>query len=99
MSGYHRRILEAVFRDPVSGTIVWADIEAMLVHYGAEILPGRGSRITIGINGKWAVFHRPHPQKEGRRWAIRKLRQLLVNAGLEPEDEVQGVHGIRRVRT
>jgi hypothetical protein len=98
MSSYHRRTLEAVFRDPVSGTIVWADVEAMVVHFGAEILQGRGSRVAIVINGESAVFHRPHPGKEARRWAIRKLRQLLITAGLEPEDEVQGVHGIRRVR-
>ena len=36
MSTYHRRTLEAVFRDPVSGTIVWADVESMLIHLGAE---------------------------------------------------------------
>ncbi|HEU4885942.1 MAG TPA: type II toxin-antitoxin system HicA family toxin [Longimicrobium sp.] len=99
MSNYHRRTLEAVFRDPVSGTIVWADVEAMVIHYGAEILQGKGSRVNIVINGKSAAFHRPHPKKEARRWAIRKMRQLLITAGLEPEDEVQRVHGIRRVRT
>ena len=99
MGNYHRRTLEAVFRDPVSGTIVWADLEAMVLHFGAEIRQGRGSRVTFIINGKRAAFHRPHPKKEARRWAIRKLRQLLITAGLEPEDEVQGVHGIRRVRT
>jgi hypothetical protein len=97
MSNYHRRTLEAVFRDPVSGTIVWADVESMVLYFGGEIRPGRGSRVTFIINGKRAAFHRPHPKKEARRWAIRKLRQLLITAGMEPDDEVQGVHGIRRV--
>lgn len=98
MSNYHRRTLEAIFRDPVSGTIVWDDVEAMLVHFGAVIREGKGSRVRVAINGKIATFHRPHPAKEAQRWAIRKLRQLLINAGLEPEDEVQGLHGIGRIR-
>ena len=93
----HQRTLEAVFRDPVSGTIVWNDVEAMLLHFGAEIRPGRGSRVRVVINGKSANFHRPHPQKEARRWAIRKLRELLILAKLEPGNEIQGVHGISGV--
>jgi hypothetical protein len=99
MSSYHLRTLQAIFRDPVSATIVWADVEAMVLHYGGEIQQGRGSRVTFIIKGERAVFHRPHPKKEARRWAIRKLRQLLITVGLEPGDEVQGVHGIRRVRS
>lgn len=88
MTNYHRRTLEAVFRDPVSGTIVWDDVEAMLVQFGAEIQSGRGSRVRVVVNGKSATFHRPHPRKEARRWAIRKLRELLILAGLEPGNEI-----------
>jgi hypothetical protein len=46
MSNRHRKTLEAVFRDPVSATIVWADVERMLLHYGATIREGKGSRIA-----------------------------------------------------
>lgn len=66
----------------------------MLAHYGAEIREGRGSRVIVILAGHRAVFHRPHPQKEAVRGAIRKLRPLLTQAGLEPEDEVQGIYGI-----
>lgn len=100
MSSYHQRTLEAVFRDPVSGTIVWSDVESMLIHLGATLREGRGSRVIVVLNGQRGVFHRPHPQKEAERGAIRSLRKLLTQAGLglEAEDEVQGVHGIGRVR-
>jgi hypothetical protein len=47
MSSRHRRTLEAVFRDPVSPTIVWMDVEKMLLHYGATIEEGSGSRISV----------------------------------------------------
>ena len=84
MSSYHRRTLEQVFRDPVSGTIVWDDVESMLVHLGAFVREGRGSRVAIELNEHAAHVHRPHPQKEASRGAIRAVRDLLIQAGVQP---------------
>ncbi|HYW11770.1 MAG TPA: type II toxin-antitoxin system HicA family toxin [Longimicrobium sp.] len=84
MSTRHRRTLEAVFRDPVCAPIVWDDVERMLVHYGADILEGRGSRISMELNGIGADLHRPHPQKEAKQYQIRAVRALLTQAGIEP---------------
>lgn len=84
MSTRHRRTLEAVFRDPVSATIVWADVERMLVHYGAAIVEVSGSRIKIKLNGVPADFHRPHPQKEAKQYQIRAVRAFLTQAGVTP---------------
>jgi hypothetical protein len=81
----HHRTLEAVFRDPVSGTIVWAEVEAMLVHFGATIREGRGSRISVKLNGQIGRFHRPHPRKEASRASIRALRDLLTRAGMRSD--------------
>lgn len=84
MSSRHRRTLEAVFRDPVSATILWSDVERMLLHYGAFIEEREGSAIKIEVNGAAAVFHRPHPRKEAPRRMIRKLREFLTRTGLVP---------------
>jgi hypothetical protein len=84
MSNHHRRTLEAVFRDPVSATIVWADVESMLIHFGAQIREGSGSRVAIELNGQAAHVHRPHPQKEAPRGTIRDIRDLLIQAGIQP---------------
>ena len=84
MSGYHRRTLEAIFRDPVSATIVWADVESLLVHLGAWIREGSGSRLAIVLNEQAAHVHRPHPQKEAPRGTVRVIRDLLIRAGIEP---------------
>lgn len=81
MSTRHRRTLEAVFRDPVSATIVWADVEKMLVHYGAVIEARSGSRIAVELGGRKMTLHRPHPGKEARQHA---LRALLTRAGVTP---------------
>ncbi len=84
MSKKHRSTLQAVFDDPVRSNIAWRDVEAMLVALGAEITEGAGSRVRIALNGVRAVFHRPHPQKETDKGAIRSLRRFLTEAGVTP---------------
>lgn len=84
MTSKHRKTLQAIFANPVSSKILWADIERMLLACGAEITEGRGSRIRIGLNGVRAVFHRPHPQKETDKGAVMSMRRFLIEAGVEP---------------
>ncbi|QDZ03036.1 type II toxin-antitoxin system HicA family toxin [Nitratireductor mangrovi] len=84
MHAKHRRTLEAVFRDPVSGTIKWRDIEAMLIGLGAEISEGSGSRIRFSLRGRTLFVHRPHPSPDARRYVVRNVRQFLSEAGIGP---------------
>ena len=84
MNQKHRRTLESVFEDPVRSNIPWRDIEAMLKGAGAEITEGAGSRIRVALNGVRAVFHRPHPQKETDKGAVRSARRFLSEAGVTP---------------
>jgi hypothetical protein len=84
MSGKHRRTWEAVFAEPVRSHIPWRDIEAMLKAVGAKITEGHGSRVRIALNGVRAVFHRPHPQKEADRGAVRSMPRFLTEAGVTP---------------
>jgi hypothetical protein len=80
----HDRTLRAGFADPVRANINWSDIESMLSHLGAEITEGEGSRVRIALNGVRAVFHRPHPQKETDKGAVKSMRRFLSEAGAEP---------------
>lgn len=85
MNKKHRKTLQAIFHDPVLSDIGWSDIEAMLKALGAEISEGRGSRVRIGINGVRAVFHRPHPQKETDKGAVKSMRRFLKEAGIHDD--------------
>ncbi len=84
MNKKHRRTLDAVFDDPIRSNIAWRDVEAMLEAAGAEISEGAGSRVRIALNGVRAVFHRPHPQKETDKGAVRSMRRFLTEAGMMP---------------
>jgi len=84
MNQKHQGTLAAVFDDPIRSSIPWRSIEAMLKATGAEITEGEGSRVRIALNGVRAVFHRPPPQKETDRGAVRSMRRFLTEAGVTP---------------
>ncbi|MCI5130935.1 MAG: type II toxin-antitoxin system HicA family toxin [Candidatus Electrothrix sp. EH2] len=79
----HRKTYEAVFHKPTLANISWKDIESLLVSLGAEIIEGRGSRISVVLNNEVAVFHRPHPQKEAVKGAVVAVRDFLKLAGMD----------------
>ncbi|THB65259.1 MAG: type II toxin-antitoxin system HicA family toxin [Desulfovibrio sp.] len=84
MNNKHRKTLHAVFTDPVSPNIAWADIESLLRALGAELSEGRGSRVRVELKGMLAVFHRPHPLPTTDKGAVKSLRRFLKNAGVKP---------------
>jgi hypothetical protein len=84
LSGKHRKTLDAIFTDPVQASIAWKDIEALFVACGAEVTEGQGSRVRVALNGVRAVFHRPHPQKETDKGAVKSVRRFLTEAEVTP---------------
>ena len=84
MNSKHRKTLAAVFADPVPGTFAWADIEGLLVAVGCRVIEGAGSRVRFEKDGVIASFHRPHPEKEAKRYQVRDAREFLSRLGVEP---------------
>jgi len=52
-----------------------ADIEGLLVAAAARLIEGSGSRVRFEKDGVVAIFHRPHPAKEARRYQVRDARK------------------------
>ena len=84
MVGKHRKTLVAIFAEPVRGNVPWHDIEALFVSVGATVSEGRGSRVRVSLSGVDAVFHRPHPQKETDKGALKSVRRFLREARITP---------------
>jgi len=84
MNRRQQRTLESVFARPVCANIDWRDIESLLIALGAEVSEAKGSRVCVLLNGRTAVFHRPHPEKEASKHMVRSVRDFLENAGVRP---------------
>lgn len=84
MNSKHRKTLETIWTDPVSGTLEWARIEALLVALGCRVIEGPGSSVTFDWQGRKASFHRPHPNKEALRYRVKAVREFLQHMGHQP---------------
>lgn len=85
LNSRQRKILEAVFESPTRANIRWSDVEGLFIAVGAKITEGRGSRVRIEFNAQVKTFHRPHPGKEAKRYAVEAVRVFLRDNGVEPE--------------
>ncbi len=84
MNSKQRKTLEAVFADPVSPAIPWADVESLLKAAGCALTEGAGSRVKFEKDGEVESFHRPHPAKEAKRYQVRMARAFLVRLEIQP---------------
>ena len=84
MNATHRKTLAAVFAEPVSVSLEWRRIEALLVAIGCRVIEGNGSRVRFEKNGQIATFHRPHPAKEAKPYQVRDARKYLEDIGVRP---------------
>ena len=84
MKAKHAKTLELIFSRPVSGSIRWQDVEALLIALGAEISEREGSRAGVRLFDDRRVFHRPHPSPAVDKGAIASLRKWLEENGVKP---------------
>lgn len=84
MDNRHRKTLAAIFSNPTPKSLVWADIEALFLAIGCEVLEGSGSRVAFIRDDQKADFHRPHPGKEAKPYQVRDAKDFLSNLGVTP---------------
>lgn len=86
MNSKQNRTLMAIFSTPVRSDIEWNDVVSLFIALGATVTQGKGSRVRVLLNDETAVFHKPHPEKEMGKGAVKFVREFLENAGIEPEE-------------
>ena len=86
MNSRSRQTLRALFTRPVPADIRWSSIESLIRTLGGDVSEGAGSRVRFQLNGRKAVFHRPHPKPEANRSTVRDVRDFLEAAGVSPQD-------------
>jgi len=80
-----QKILDRVFQIPTRSDIEWKDIQSLLTACDADISRGRGSRIRIVLSNQILNIHKPHPQKELKKYTVELVRDFLVNVGVKPQ--------------
>jgi len=84
MNSKQRKTLEAIFSKPTLATIVFSDIERLLIACGATLTEREGSRIKFGADTHEWHAHRPHPGKEAKKYQIEGVREFLERIGVKP---------------
>ncbi|MEE2717554.1 MAG: type II toxin-antitoxin system HicA family toxin [SAR324 cluster bacterium] len=84
MRSKHRKTLAAVFERPTRSDLPWPSIENLMLAVGGEISEGAGSRVRIKLGGQVKTFHRPHPGKEAKRYAVEAIREFLREHEIHP---------------
>jgi len=82
MNAKQKKILQMIFKRPTSSNIAWKDIEQLMVALGGKIKEGKRSAGVFILNNKIFPFHRPHPQKEAKRYQVDDLRKFLYEMGI-----------------
>jgi hypothetical protein len=84
MNTKQKKTLLAIFTKPTLSHIAWKDIENLMLALGSKIKEGKGSAGVFILEKKVFPFHRPHPQKEAKRYQIEDLRKFLSERGITP---------------
>jgi hypothetical protein len=84
MNSKQKKTLEAIFAFPDLGMIDWANIENLLIAVGCTVMEGRGSRVRFKKGGEVETFHRPHPDKEAKRYQVKEAKNFLLRLGVKP---------------
>ena len=82
MSKKHDKILQSLFSTQMSGNIHWKEIEALLIHLGAELVEGRGATVVVKLNDHEFTLHRPHHGATMSKNELHHLRNFLGAAGI-----------------
>ena len=83
MNSKNLKTYKDIYTNPVKPDISWSDIEALFSSLGAKMSEGKGSRVRVELNGERAVFHRPHPEGNTDKGAVKSVRRFLENAEVE----------------
>ncbi|MEX3958690.1 type II toxin-antitoxin system HicA family toxin [Trinickia sp. EG282A] len=84
MNSKHVKTLSAIFARPTPVSIVFGDIEALVVALGGQAREGAGSRVAFELWGTCKYMHRPHPSKEAKRYQVEVLRTWFSELGVKP---------------
>ncbi len=83
MQKKHQQTLDAIYSQPVSGTVKWQEIESLFIALGAELREREGSRVAVLLHDEKYIFHRPHPRPTVDKAAVKAIKIWLLRLGIK----------------
>ena len=84
MTAKQRRILEAVFATPTRANVRFSDLAGLVVGLGGEERQDSGSRVVFELRGRRLYLHRPHPDRQAKRYQVEEVREFLRSLEIQP---------------
>lgn len=90
LNSKNRKLLEKLMRKPAPVDIRWDEVARLVEALGGRVVEKSGkttgSAAFFVVNGRKAHFHKPHPDPELKRYALKQLVDFFKDAGVI-EDE------------
>jgi hypothetical protein len=84
MNSKHIKTKSAILSQPIPKNITWDEIISLLLALGCTITEHGGSAVTFHKNKKPLFLHRPHPETTLKIYAVKKIRNYLIQIGEMP---------------
>lgn len=70
MNNKRRKTLKALFEKPTLATLLFSDIERLLLALGCTLTEGKGSRVRFDPGPQEWHADRPHPGNEAKHYQV-----------------------------
>jgi len=79
MNKKQQRTFSRIKDKPTRADVTWDDVQSFFKAIGAKVLEGEGSRVQIILRARVLRLHKPHPQKNLKKYAVEAIRDFLIN--------------------
>lgn len=88
MNNKQQKILNEIFKRPITKSLKYKDLESLFKHLGCTIKEGNGSRVRIVYAHRGFNYHRPHPNPTVHPHVIKDARAFLELIGVKREAQI-----------
>jgi hypothetical protein len=79
MNKRQQKTLSRLKDKPTRADVSWDEVQSFLKAIGAMVHEGEGSRVQVIFNKRVLRLHKPHPQKNLKKYAVEAIRDFLIN--------------------
>ena len=76
--------MEAIFSRPTPKNLAWNDLVSLLSALGCDMVKDGGSHFAFKLDNHKTDFHRPHPDRELKRYQVEDAKAFLIKIGVAP---------------